>query len=337
MSTDRNETYAQRFFDAAIEHFEKGQFSKSIENIKKAIEKAPRNADFLATKGILFHRMKELNFAISAYQEAIRVSPSHLQSHFNLGIILYQVGNRNEAISEWETVLKTDPNDFEAQFNIAVAAAQSGEIEKAIGLFEKVLRIKSDHVQSHHNLGVLYRNKRWFEQSKKHMEMLKTLDSTFLEVVNSEILKMNQMEFLEKNKQDDKINEVIAELPKSKTRSINDKISDALIALLKADFGKALKISDEILEDIPGDFQTRLIRAQALLGGGRADDSITEFIQLAEEKPNSADIHFQLANAYLEKDDFGKALEQFEQILIYDRHYPLVEENIAAIHEQLKT
>ncbi|MBF0545975.1 MAG: tetratricopeptide repeat protein [Candidatus Riflebacteria bacterium] len=334
MAIDRNQTYAQRFFDAAIEMFEKGQFNKAIENIKKAIEKAPGDADFVAAKGILFHKMKELNFAMNSYQEAIRISPNHSQSHFNLGLIMMKIGNIGEAIAEWETVLKNNPKDFEALFNIAIAKTQQQNYGEAVSLLEKVLTINPDHIPTHHNLGVIYRDHKKFDKAKYHLEKLKFYDSTFLEIVNNEITKIQREEFLDKLIKQSNIEEILNSLPRSKKQSLNDKIADALIALLRGDFSKSLKLSDEILEAIPKDFQTRLIRAQSLQGGARIDDAIMEFQSLIEEKPNSTDAHFQIANAYLEKGDLDKALEHFEIVRSFDRHFPLINENIEAINGQ---
>ncbi|MFZ2958935.1 MAG: tetratricopeptide repeat protein [Candidatus Ozemobacteraceae bacterium] len=331
---DRNDTYAQRFYQAALELFDQGQYGKAIEHIDKAIEKAPTNDDFHYTRGMFYHKMNDLPQAMSSYNDAVRVNPAHANSHFNLGLIMMKRGKVLEAIHEWELVIRGNPADVNATFNIAVALNQVGRRKEAMGFYERVVRLKSDHVQTHQNLGILFRDEGQYEKAKFHLNKLKELDTTYSEIVNAELLKCDEQEFLES---------ALANDPGKLARAVSmtagyltgERNSATLLALLTGDFPEALRMADTVLRDVPGDVDARLVRGQALLGMERSADAIAEFMGVVAEHPACADAHFQLGNLFLAMNEQEKALEHFERVKTIKADYPLISENITNLRMRI--
>jgi tetratricopeptide (TPR) repeat protein len=322
---DKNLTYAQRYYQSALDFFDQGQYSKALEHIHKAIEKSPQSADYFSTKGIFLHKMNDLAQAIEAYRRALELNPGHTFSHFNLGLIFMKLGKTIEAIQEWEAVIKVNPTDVNAIFNIAVSLGQIGRRKEAIQFYERVLQIQPNHVQTHQNLGILYRDEKQYEKAKNHLNKLKHLDSTYSEVVTVEIGKCNEMEFLEKTSFLDAA-KIAHELMTRHPEGLQ--LGDALSACIDGNYSEALKIVDTILQQNPADSGARILRGQCLASLSRNDEAIVEFMGILAENPTIADVHFQLGNIFLNMGESEKALEHFERVKRLDPSFPIIDENI---------
>ncbi|NLI78850.1 MAG: tetratricopeptide repeat protein [Candidatus Riflebacteria bacterium] len=333
---DKN-TYAQRFYEAALEFFEKGQYAKALDHIQKAIDKADRNADFVSTKGVFLHKMNDVSGAIDAYREAVTINPKHSFAHFNLGLILMKLGKITEAISEWEAVIRVNPRDVDAIFNIAVALSQVGRRREAIPFYEKVLQLKPEHIQAHQNLGIIYRDENQFAKAKQHLLRLKELDSTYNEVVSAEIAKCDEQEFLNRVSHDNlgRIAKEFVGAGKGKDPA-GDVLGEALLALINDDFATALRLAEEVLATVPADLQARLIRGQARFRLGQNNDAISDFMAITADHPDCAEAFFHLGTIFLTIGELEQSLEQFRRVARLDPNHPLVEDNIASIEERLR-
>ncbi|MFZ5952108.1 MAG: tetratricopeptide repeat protein [Candidatus Rifleibacteriota bacterium] len=323
-----NNVYAQRHYETAIDLFEQGQYDKALAQIDKAIQKNPQNPDYYSTRGVFLHRMNDPIRAIEAYQDALRVSPDHCFSHYNLGLIYMRQNKILQAISEWESVIKVKPRDVDAIFNIAVALSHLGKSKQAVPFYEKVIQIQPTHVQAHQNLGVIYRDQGDFTKAKFHLNKLRELDSTYIEVVETEILKCEEQEFL-------------AELEKKKQSFKESQLEDhgdlsmALMAIIEENFEKAFEIVQHCLQQTPEDIQAQIILGQAQAGLSKTSDAIATFMRITAEHPENADASFHLGNIFLGLGELEKALDYFTRVSRLAPDYPFISENISSIRKKL--
>ncbi|MDD3146384.1 MAG: tetratricopeptide repeat protein [Candidatus Riflebacteria bacterium] len=324
-----NNTYAQRHYESALDFFDQGQYEKAMQQIEKAIQKAPGNPDLYATRGIFLHRMNNLVHAIEAYQAALKVAPEHSFSHYNLGLIYMKQNKTLQAIQEWEAVIRVKPSDTDAIFNIAVALAHLGKSQQSIPFYLKVLELDPDHVQAHQNLGVIYRDEGDFALAKKHFKRLKDLDSTYVEIVESEIIKCEEQEFLQQ------LTLANQKLSDTVTHDSAGDSTDALIAIIDEDYDLAVKLADKTLNANPNDVQALLIKGQALAALSKSSDAIAVFMRILAENPDTTDAMFHLGNIFLGLGELEKSLEYFERLKKFDSDYPLLNENINSIKAKL--
>ncbi len=332
---EKPSTYAQRFYESALEFFERGQYEKALEHIDKAIDKAKNHPDYYSTRGVFLHKMNDLVAAMDAYQKALQVAPNHAFSHFNLGLIFMKLNRAIEAIQEWEAVIRQNPRDVDAIFNIAVALSHLGRRKEAVPFFEKVIEIQPTHIQAHQNLGIIYRDEHFFEKAKRHLNRLKELDSTYIEIVNNEILKCEEQEFLEQVQKTDAL-KIAREAGLNDSEIRSSQHSEALLAAINLDFEKSLQIANKLIEADSGDIPARILRGQAFQGLGRMADAIAELLGVVAEKPDSTEAHFQLGNLFLALDDLEKALDHFERVRTHDPGFPLIDENITNIRSKIQ-
>lgn len=235
-----------------------------------------------------------------------------------------------QAIQEWEAVIHVRPRDADAIFNIAVALSHLGKSKQAIPFYQKVIEIEPGHVQAHQNLGVIYRDEGDFIKAKYHLRKLRELDSTYIEVVEAEIIKCEEQEFLKKLEADNqRISGVFEE-------DSDSQLSNALIAIIEGQFDKALSFAQQHLAVNPEDIQARLIQGQAFCGLSRNADAIAIFMRILVDSPECLDAMFHLGNIFLGMGELRKALEYYERLQTADRDYPLAEENITSIRAKLK-
>lgn len=327
--TNLNNVYAQRHYESALDYFEQGQFDKALQQIDKAIQQSPDNPDLYATRGIFLHRMNNVVHAIEAYQSALRVAPDHSFSHYNLGLIYMKQNKALQAIQEWEAVIRAKPRDTDAIFNIAVALAHLGKSKESIPFYLKVIEIDPGHVQAHQNLGVIYRDEGEFARAKKFFIRLKELDSTFSEVVEAEIMKCNEQEFLKNlSTETQKLSDTVAD-------ETGNELTRALLAIIDENFDLALRLAEQALKENPTDTQALLIQGQALNGLAKTSDAIAVFMRILTEAPDSVDAMFHLGNIFLTLGELEKALDYFRRLKRFDANYPLVDENIRSILAKL--
>ncbi len=324
----QNQTYAQRYFEASLDFFEQGQHAKALEHIQKAIEKVPNNPDYYYTKGTFYHKMNNLIMAIQAYREVLNVAPNYLNAHFNLGLIFMKNGKIAEAIRSWEAVVRLAPDDIDANFNIAVAMTQLGRPKDAVTILEKILKLRPDHVQAHQNLGILYRDAGNFAKAKFHLAKLRELDSTYTELVNREIARCVEEEFLaQANKQD--ISGIAKQLRFNDGEQVETKLGEALQLSLTGGNQAALTLIEQVLAAVPSHGQARFLRGQVLAGLDRRDEAITELLGLLQDQPDNNEARFYLGNLFLDLGERERALEEFTKVRELDADYPLIEENIS--------
>ena len=324
-----NNTYAQRHYESALDFFEQGLYDKALQQIDKAIQKSPDNPDMYSTRGVFLHRMNDITQAIEAYKKALTVAPDHTFSHYNLGLMYMKQNKTLQAIQEWEAVIRAKPRDIDAIFNIAVALSHMGKSAQAVPFYQKVLEISPEHVQAHQNLGVIYRDEGKFAKAKFHLQRLRELDSTYIEVVESEIIKCEEQEFLSKLASES------LQLSGSSLENAGNDLSTALIALLEENYDAALESVEATLALLPDDQQARLIKAQALSGLGKSSDAIAVFMKILADFPDSVDSMFHLGNIFLGMGELEKALGYFERVKKFAPDHSMIDANIESIKAKL--
>ncbi len=323
------ETYAQRHYESALDYFEQGNYDKALQQIDNAIQKSPRNPDYYSTKGVFLHRMNDIPKAVEAYQKAIEVFPGHTFSHYNLGIIFMKNGKILQAIQQWEEVIRNKPDDVDSIFNIAVALSKLGKAKQAIPFYKKVLEYDPGHVMTHQNLAVIYRDECDFNKAKKHFNILKDLDSTYSEIVDKEIFRCEEQEFLAQIEEE-----------KKKTANFigtgdNSDIGRALSALIKENFDEALDLANIVLSDSPDDKNALLVKAQALAGVFKDEEALKVLNRVVELFPNELEAYFQMGTISLNLGKYSQAMEYFQKIKKIDPNYPLVDENLEILRKYI--
>jgi tetratricopeptide (TPR) repeat protein len=126
------------------------------ENLEKAVaealEKYPKDPDFLQLRGIARYRLKKYDQAIEAYKEmaaqaAIRKDTTSLiTANSILGDLYYETNDSKSAFAHYKKVLKLSPNEISALNNYAYYLATEGKsLKKAYQMSKKTIEAEPDN------------------------------------------------------------------------------------------------------------------------------------------------------------------------------------------------
>jgi cytochrome c-type biogenesis protein CcmH/NrfG len=108
--TRDNPTNLRSWIELGNSYFDAGQFEKSIQAYRKALELDPNNASVWTDMGVMYRRSGKPRDAINSFDRAIEVDPKHEVSRMNKGIVLlHDLNDIDGAIKAWEGLLEVNP------------------------------------------------------------------------------------------------------------------------------------------------------------------------------------------------------------------------------------
>lgn len=115
------------------EEYKQKKYSEATVNYKKAIEKAPANADAQYNLGNALYKENNPADAIKAYDKAVELSKNkkdRAEALYNKGVALQNNKKLPECIEAYKNALKLNPDDEDARLNLQKALQQQKQQEK---------------------------------------------------------------------------------------------------------------------------------------------------------------------------------------------------------------
>ena len=97
--------------------------------------------------------------SIDELKKVLEKEPSNVEGHYYLGLAYYDKGMVSEAIGEFSKTLELDKNYINAYFYLGAIHTDQGDIDKAIEIFKMVLQVNATNAMAEYNLGFLYDKK----------------------------------------------------------------------------------------------------------------------------------------------------------------------------------
>ena len=117
----------------------------------------PSDASLYYNLGIVYEKLKKLDFAEQAYIKAIEISPKEADFYYNLGLVYIDKGQYDKAIEAFNKVIETDADDSNCYFNLGLCYTKKNERETAISFFKKAIELNGMDVFAHFYLGNHYK------------------------------------------------------------------------------------------------------------------------------------------------------------------------------------
>ncbi|MGC8660700.1 MAG: tetratricopeptide repeat protein [Desulfomonilaceae bacterium] len=93
------------------DHFDLGEYDKSIDMYKKALKLDPSNAEVATDMGVAYRRMGKTDESIDSFRKALEIDPNQPMAMFNLGMALRDdKKDLPAALKVWKTFLAKAPN-----------------------------------------------------------------------------------------------------------------------------------------------------------------------------------------------------------------------------------
>ena len=99
--------------------------------------------------------------------------------------------------------------------------------------------------------------------------------------------------------------------------------------------GAALERADRFLASTPKDAQMRFLKSVVLADTGRSADAVVLLTQLAQEYPELAEPHNNLAALHAAAGDYGNARAELEEAIRLSPGYAPAHENLGDVHVML--
>ncbi len=162
---------------------ERKDYDNAIEICKKLIELQPHIADFHCRMAQYLYLKGDIENAVSHYQTAITLNPSPQWTSVvaqTLGFIFQEnVKNLDAAISSYQNAYNLNPNDIDIYLNLGNVFFEKGAHDNALTVYKKALELSPHNARLHCNLGYLYWGKGSVEEAIKEYEKAIKYDNTY--------------------------------------------------------------------------------------------------------------------------------------------------------------
>ena len=132
------------------------EFDKSIEPLKRALEKAPDNIGTLNSLGTAYMASGKSDEALKYYHKALDLDPENPMAYYNLGSIYQIQQNHEEACKYLKKAVELDESDEGFKVALAMSEVKSGQYKEASELYKSLLVSHPEKDNYKYNLVTCY-------------------------------------------------------------------------------------------------------------------------------------------------------------------------------------
>jgi tetratricopeptide (TPR) repeat protein len=154
---------------------QQGRFAEAAPLFERTRALHPGQARFAFLHGTALAGLKQMEQAISAWQDAIRQDPNFADPYLALGKALRTQRQPQEAVRIYRKLLRTHPNNVDGYIALGSALAETGQFAEAEAPLRRALLHTQDAkllASIHNNLAIV------LSQLNRHEEALESLDRT---------------------------------------------------------------------------------------------------------------------------------------------------------------
>jgi Tfp pilus assembly protein PilF len=170
---------AQAHFDLALCYFRLHQPDEAIKELQAALALEPwytRAEELLAN---IYLQKKDYAEARARLQHTLSVDPANYTAHYNLGVLATIVQNWTEAQQQLLSALHTDPTSAEAHNTLGSIYLQRGQLEQARGQLEEAVRLQPEFAWAHYNLALVSKKQEKNDEATQELRAALKADPQF--------------------------------------------------------------------------------------------------------------------------------------------------------------
>lgn len=134
---DTDEDFHYSLAKKAYDDFNKGKFESALQLYSKAIDIAPDESDYYASRGLVYEKLRNYDQAISDYDIALRKDSNFIVNHYRIGNVLYKQKKYEGAIARYTIYLSYVPDDADILYNKGLAYLSLKKREEACQTLKK--------------------------------------------------------------------------------------------------------------------------------------------------------------------------------------------------------
>ena len=121
--------------------FQAGEYPSAIEKYQEATKLVPEKPDYWTFLALAFLRDEKIDEFETALQSALTIDPDHADSLKLLGDLNFQHGSKADAGMAYSKILQTNPDDTDVLMRLGSCLYEGREFESAKDCYERVLTI----------------------------------------------------------------------------------------------------------------------------------------------------------------------------------------------------
>lgn len=169
-------TNADTYFYKALAHHEKHESLLAIDVMKLAVDRAPRNPEYLTQMGNILFRADRFPEAVEKWDAAVKIKPDHAPALIALAGGYSDQGEYNRAVEFYDRALKVDPKRKDVVPLIGDALFRANKFQKAIDKFNQALKADPKQAALHFKLGRAYDEMAKRDKAIQYYERARKLD-----------------------------------------------------------------------------------------------------------------------------------------------------------------
>jgi tetratricopeptide (TPR) repeat protein len=131
----------------ALEAFHRvEQMNGAVSELDEAIRRDPRNALYHDAKGRMLLWLKRLDGAVVEFDAAISADPANAAYHFDMACALMDHGMNSEALADFQAALILNSKSAEIHFRYGLCLAALGRKEEAIKAFDEAIKLMPTNI-----------------------------------------------------------------------------------------------------------------------------------------------------------------------------------------------
>lgn len=158
--------------DLGIGYLRQGNYTKSKENLRRALELDPSSSVTHTTFGVLFEREGEFKLAEEHFRQAVHHDPEYSRARNNYGAFLFARGRYEDAIRQLSVASEDRFYPLRPQVyeNMGVCYQKMGESVKSEAAFLKAIQLDFSRTRALLELAIIRYDQQDFTEAKRLYE-----------------------------------------------------------------------------------------------------------------------------------------------------------------------
>ena len=297
-------------------YFMSGKVEKAIGEFKQLIELDPAARSY-AFMGLSYRQLGRFDDARKYFQEGLRKDPRNTACLFNMGYIEEHQGNHTAAENFFQQALRSNPDYPEVLLELANLRIASKRLAEAAELLRKYVRVSNAPASGYYKLAMVERSLHQTEAADRDMSVFQTLSKNastgpypyqhlFDYLDNRSALTSKEKTMLD-------LTQLLQQIQTHPGQPEDlYLLAEGYLKLGKAeDARKAIAQLDQLSAS---DYRTQTGVGVLLARYRLYNDAIRHFQNALRANPDSNDVKFDLADAYLRNGLYPQALEIAQQV-----------------------
>src|SRR6267154_533398 len=281
-------------------YFMAGKTEKAIDEFKEliALDPAARSYAFL---GLSYRHLGRFDEAKKYFEEGLKLDRHNISCLFNLGFIEERQGEHTAAEAIFQQVLALNPDFPEALLELANLRTANKKLEQAEELLRRYVKVSRDPSTGYYKLAMVERSLHQMDAAQRDLSVFQTLSKNTAagpypyQHLFDYLDNRSALDAKERTQLD--LTELTAQIQKhpDQPRDLY-LLAEANLKLGKVD--EARKTIAQLDEISASDYRTQTGVGVLLARFRLYDDAVQHFQAALKASPDSADVKFNLADAY---------------------------------------